>query len=196
MNGDGSGPATILDDLGGWDGGLPVGLVRLAATTAVRRAACLAFARGVAGDASAVVVHADGRAPSLVGGALHLSSASRDGLAAFAAASGPVGIDVERIEPGAEPPVRVLHPAERAALARLPAPERAAAFATIWTCKEAYGKALGLGLAHDPAAYEVRLGPAGPAIRDPGQAAQARITLAGRRWNGRSFVLALVAILR
>ncbi|MDX3528789.1 4'-phosphopantetheinyl transferase superfamily protein [Streptomyces sp. ID05-39B] len=59
------------------------------------------------------------------------------------------GIDVE--ESAAHRTLRlpkVLAPAEAAALARLPADGQADALLRYWTLKEAYTKALGLGLAH------------------------------------------------
>jgi 4'-phosphopantetheinyl transferase len=45
----------------------------------------------------------------------------------------------------------VLHPGERAELDALPADRRVAAFAGIWTRKEAYLKGIGTGLGRDPA---------------------------------------------
>ncbi|MFC5657818.1 4'-phosphopantetheinyl transferase family protein [Streptomyces nogalater] len=59
------------------------------------------------------------------------------------------GIDVEEAAQQRTPrPSGVLAPAEAAALAGLPAGRRADALLRYWTLKEAYTKALGLGLAH------------------------------------------------
>ena len=59
----------------------------------------------------------------------------------------PVGCDVEA--PGRYDPniaKRFFHPAESAWLLALPAEEQPAAFLRLWTCKESFVKALGLGL--------------------------------------------------
>ena len=60
----------------------------------------------------------------------------------------PVGIDVEQIRTGVEDTLasRVCTPNERAALERIPAQARPAAFFTLWTHKEALVKADGRGL--------------------------------------------------
>jgi len=60
------------------------------------------------------------------------------------------GIDIERLDERANAlrlAQRYFHPAETAALAALPAEERAHAFLELWTAKEALLKALGRGLA-------------------------------------------------
>lgn len=71
-------------------------------------------------------------------------------LALLAVAVGrDVGVDVERVDPRVEIEAlarRFFAPEERAALARLPGEERAREFFRIWTLKEAYLKALGVGL--------------------------------------------------
>lgn len=106
------------------------------------------------------IVHREGEAPRLVapsGRVLHLSGASRGGWAALAAAAGPVGIDIETVEPAADLPEKVLHPDEVLALRRLSGHDRPRAFARLWTVKEAYLKALGIGLAREPASFRVRL---------------------------------------
>ncbi|HEY5835565.1 4'-phosphopantetheinyl transferase family protein [Streptomyces sp.] len=65
-----------------------------------------------------------------------------------------VGVDVRRVPPARA--VRLclpdLHPAEQAELAAVPGRHRPAAFARLWTRKEAYLKGLGTGLRRDPAA--------------------------------------------
>lgn len=94
------------------------------------------------------------------GTGLHLSLATRDGLVAVALAHDPVGIDVERIDLGAEPPLAALHPQESGALLALPGPARPLAFAQLWSAKEAYVKALGTGFIRAPESFAVRLLPA------------------------------------
>ena len=54
-------------------------------------------------------------------------------------------------------------PAERAALAALPAPRRQAAFLAGWTCKEAFLKALGAGFSRPLDSFDVALVPGQPA---------------------------------
>ncbi|MFB8086048.1 4'-phosphopantetheinyl transferase family protein [Streptomyces sp. NPDC055992] len=83
------------------------------------------------------------------GGGTHFSLSHTRGVALLAFADAPVGVDVERV-----PEARVvaeisgqLHPAEAAELSALPQPERLAAFARVWTRKEAYLKGEGVGLA-------------------------------------------------
>ncbi|KFC74209.1 4'-phosphopantetheinyl transferase [Bosea sp. LC85] len=90
------------------------------------------------------------------GHGLHLSLATRSGMVAVGLAERPIGIDVERVEQGTEPPLAVLHPSERDILLALPAAERPLAFAQLWSAKEAYVKALGTGFAHAPERFCVR----------------------------------------
>ncbi|MET7433309.1 MULTISPECIES: 4'-phosphopantetheinyl transferase family protein [Streptomyces] len=81
-----------------------------------------------------------------------LSISHSGDLVAVAVTRGhPLGVDVERSVPPAEPgiPVEyelVLTPAERAAVEALPVERRAAACLTLWTRKEAVLKATGEGL--------------------------------------------------
>ncbi|TCR61162.1 4'-phosphopantetheinyl transferase superfamily protein [Bosea sp. BK604] len=91
------------------------------------------------------------------GTGLHLSLATRAGLVAVALAHDPVGIDVERIDPDIELPLTSLHPQESEALLSLPVPARPLAFAQLWSAKEAYVKALGLGFARAPESFAVTL---------------------------------------
>jgi phosphopantetheinyl transferase len=87
---------------------------------------------------------------------LHLSWARRQDRFACALARLPVGIDIETAD-GGEIPWNTLHPDERAALRATDAASREWLFLRIWAAKEAYGKALGEGLAREPASFAVRL---------------------------------------
>jgi 4'-phosphopantetheinyl transferase len=96
-----------------------------------------------------------GRAPELRGrygsDRIRLSLSHTRGLVACAVAVDvPVGTDVERVDHGSEIDELVsvvLSPAERSAFRRLPAGARAERFFVLWTLKESYLKALGIGLA-------------------------------------------------
>jgi 4'-phosphopantetheinyl transferase len=83
------------------------------------------------------------------GPAFSLSHSRRRVLVALCDA--PVGVDVEHVaavtRPGAlDDLVAVVHPAERAALAALPAPRREVGLLRCWVRKEAYLKGTGEGL--------------------------------------------------
>jgi phosphopantetheinyl transferase (holo-ACP synthase) len=116
--------------------------------------------------------------------ALNVSSASRGSIAALALAAEPVGVDIETVALDADIPWNVLHPRERAALAELPEPSRCEAFLRIWTVKEAYLKALRLGLTREPSSFAVAIDSDGsPAIEDAtgahGHAETRRLVVAG-----------------
>jgi phosphopantetheinyl transferase len=101
---------------------------------------------------------------------LHLSLATRAGFVALALAHRPVGVDVERVEPLAAPPLVALHPQERRALLALPEPAQPPAFAQLWAAKEAYVKALGTGFARAPESFSVTLAAQGVfSVSDPEQ---------------------------
>ncbi|WP_459855300.1 4'-phosphopantetheinyl transferase family protein [Humidesulfovibrio idahonensis] len=88
--------------------------------------------------------------PSLVqGGSEFNLSHAGDWILVAVSVSGPVGIDVEplRVLPDADALVeRFFAPEERSAYLACSEPDRARAFFTLWTRKEAYAKALGQGL--------------------------------------------------
>lgn len=91
--------------------------------------------------------------PRLAGAtALQFSVSHRDGLALYAFSwDRPVGVDVERVRPvpEADAIVASLCAAEEARhYAALPARLRPSAFLDLWTCKEAYLKGTGEGIAH------------------------------------------------
>ncbi|MCX0242115.1 4'-phosphopantetheinyl transferase family protein [Streptomyces drozdowiczii] len=109
----------------------------------------------------------------------HFSLSHSHDLIMIAVAALPVGVDVQRVPRTGtvEALLPRLHPAERAGLLRVPRAARAAAFARLWTRKEAYLKGLGTGLARGLAADCLLDGtqPAGWHVRDlaapPGYAA-------------------------
>jgi 4'-phosphopantetheinyl transferase len=107
---------------------------------------------------------------------LHFNLSHTEGMVACAiGAQREIGIDVENIErsaPAGEIARYAFAASEREALAALPEPERRRRFFEIWTLKEAYIKARGLGLAipldsvcFDLSGRDVRV-QFDPAIRD------------------------------
>ncbi len=109
---------------------------------------------------------------------LFVSLSARGSLAAFALAEGPVGIDLEPLaDPG--PLSAALTPAEKAALAAAPEEVRPAMALRYWTAKEAYLKALGLGLLRDPARIEIAAAD-GFTVRDGGRSRAAPHEAAGQ----------------
>ncbi len=93
-----------------------------------------------------------------------VSVSGRGPYAALAVSSAPIGIDLEFMNRDVEVIDDVLHPAERAEIARLPNADRADRFLRIWTAKEAFLKAQGTGLTEDPARIRVEF--AGEGIRN------------------------------
>jgi phosphopantetheinyl transferase len=151
----------FIDDLPGWDRALPTALILSAGPVEERRARLHRFvARALALDPALVEIeHAKDR-PPIVGkplsSGLYLSSSSRGGLAAFAAARAPVGVDVEVVDEAAEIPWAVLHRDEVAMLEGLKGRPQAMAFARLWSLKECYLKSLGVGLRREPSSFSVR----------------------------------------
>jgi phosphopantetheine--protein transferase-like protein len=100
-----------------------------------------------------------------------VSLAARGELVAIAVSDCPVGVDIEvigRNEP--EPAWNILHPAERQWLSRQSGTEQAENFLALWCAKEAYLKAIGLGLRREPADIRVSLdNPDRFAIEDAGR---------------------------
>jgi 4'-phosphopantetheinyl transferase len=96
----------------------------------------------------------------------------------------PVGVDVERIRAFPDALAiarRFFTSAEAAVLADSAGPEQAAAFFTLWTCKEAVVKTTGQGIAHALSRFEFARGNP-PALRSiDGEAA------AVAQWSLRSF---------
>jgi 4'-phosphopantetheinyl transferase len=145
----------------------------LAERSALRRGTARAvLARQLGLPADAVTIGHDGRGRPLLaapgGTGLHLSLATRAGHVAIALALHPVGTDIEVVDSRSPPPLAVLHQLERAALLALPDAMRAEAFARLWSAKEAYVKALGLGFLREPDSFCVTLGVDGSfTIDDP-----------------------------
>lgn len=80
-------------------------------------------------------------------------------------ARGPVGVDVERLDPRIDVDGlagRCFSAAETAALSQVPAGWRLQAFFDAWARKEAFVKALGAGLSHDLRSFTVALTPREP----------------------------------
>lgn len=124
----------------------------------------------VAPDAVTLGRTGEGR-PTLIGalaGALGFSVSRSAGLALCAVAPGlEVGVDVERIVRGVAEDVvdnRVLSAAEAAVLGALAPGTRERAFFAVWTRKEAYAKARGLGLALPFDRFTVSTDLAAPAL--------------------------------
>jgi 4'-phosphopantetheinyl transferase len=105
--------------------------------------------------------------PRLAEGELHFNVSHTHGLAVYALTRhGEVGIDVEQLRPcpnHLEMAARFFTPGEAGALHRLPAGHSEEAFFHVWTRKEAFLKAIGLGLPHGLERFEVSVPPDDPA---------------------------------
>jgi 4'-phosphopantetheinyl transferase len=105
--------------------------------------------------------------PILGGGEFHFNLSHSKGLALLAlSATEELGVDVEQVRPypiHLELAERYFTPSEVAALRSLPAGQSEKAFFQLWTRKEAFLKAVGLGLAGGLERFEVSVGPSQPA---------------------------------
>lgn len=132
------------------------------------------------------LTHSNTGKPLLAGGGLHFNVSHSHQLALVAVTrQGEIGIDVEhvRAQPAhLEMASRYFTPGEIRALQRLPPGAREQAFYHIWTRKEAFLKAIGLGLAHGLERFEVSVPPDDPAriLHIDGNPA------AGKRWSMQS----------
>jgi 4'-phosphopantetheinyl transferase len=86
---------------------------------------------------------------------LRISFAWRENFCAVGLASSAIGVDIEPLEKAAAPAWDLVHKGEREDLAGLDEPARHERFLRIWTAKEAYLKALGLGLQREPSEIEI-----------------------------------------
>lgn len=131
----------------------------------------VAMRLGIAPQSVAIATDAAG-APQIAApkeaASLFVSLAGRRAFAALALAERRIGVDIEILEPQSEIPSAMLHQSEAAALAALDAPARSQKFLEMWTLKEAYLKALRLGLSREPAEIEVAIAPAVISLRDRG----------------------------
>lgn len=147
-------------------------------------------------EAGRVAIAADDDGAPRVAGRpeIFVSLSGRDDLCLAAVGPSPLGVDLEPLAPAATTVWSVLRADERAMLRDMPDDAgRHVAFLRIWTLKEAYLKALGLGLRRAPESFAVRLDPAG--ILDgagPPPFAQSLVRRIGRR----DCAIALVAAAR
>lgn len=178
----------LAERLSEWDGALPALLALERVTPEQRREALrVLVARTLKAPLDRVAVeHGEGRPPRVaapLGSGLYLSSASRGRFAVLAVARAPIGVDVEVATAELEIPWRVLHPIEAEALKLLHGSEQRRAFARIWSIKEAYLKARGLGFAREPAGFVVHgLADERALITDP--QAEDEVAEASTQWRG------------
>lgn len=109
---------------------------------------------------------------------VHFNLSHSAGIAAVAIGRSPLGIDIESLRDLADPDAiatRFFAPGELRALRRAPDAQQQGTFFSFWTCKEAYLKALGGGIARGLASFEVQIDGQGEATllrgdgtRDPG----------------------------
>jgi len=124
----------------------------------------LASYTGVPAHELRFVANQYGRPALVDGGEIEFNLSHTDGLAALAVArTREIGVDVEDAERRARPEEVADHffaPAEVAGLMALPEAARRARFFDLWTLKEAYIKARGMGLAIplDAFAYDLSRG--------------------------------------
>lgn len=139
------------------------------------------------------VGHAASGAPRVLApdASLQISVSGRADFCALAMADAPIGVDIEPLRE-VEPPWSLLHPNEREILETLTGAARLDAFLRLWTAKEAYLKALGLGFSREPAEIAVGFD---FSILDAGGAP----AIAARGWrrvrlNGDDFIAACVVL--
>lgn len=156
------------------------------------------FAAGPNGKPQLLPRGAEAHVASRSGITFSLSHSEDEGLLAVTKAGPALGADIEVRRPMNDLEAlarRYFAPGEQAALLALPAAEQHDAFFAVWTRKEAYLKAQGVGLAVELGSFEVTVQPDGPAaLRSiDGRAAPASTwTLWSSRPTARS--LAAVAI--
>ncbi|MFI5385536.1 MAG: 4'-phosphopantetheinyl transferase family protein [Fimbriimonadales bacterium] len=102
-----------------------------------------------------------GGKPAILGGPFFNVSSSGEQALFGVSPRGPIGVDLERIDPEFDfGPLLADHftADERSWLDAFPAEQRAHQFFQIWTRKEAFAKAIGLGLAEPLSSYPVSTG--------------------------------------
>ena len=112
---------------------------------------------GVAPE-SVVIGHAEDGHPEVVepDATLHVSVSAWGSLSAVALAPVPIGVDLEPLGDPREPVWDVLHARERGGVESIwKTQAQDWLFLSIWTAKEAYLKALGLGLKREPSRLHV-----------------------------------------
>lgn len=148
-----------------------------------RRALLRHFLAALLGCAAReVVIGADpSGAPTLVApkqnAAFFFSVSGRGPFAAFAAATTPIGVDLEILAPPDDLPNAMLHESEKTWLGGLDAGARHKAFLEIWTLKEAYLKALRLGLSREPSEIAVAFTGGAISLFDRGRRVSAQAIL-------------------
>ncbi len=137
----------------------------------------LAVRLGCVADEVVIAADASG-APELIApkdnAPLFLSISGRGSFAAFAAAATPIGVDLEILGAPEDVPNAMLHESEKVRLAGLDAAFRHKAFLELWTLKEAYLKALRLGLSREPSEVAVALTDGAIALFDRGKPVPAK----------------------
>ena len=123
---------------------------------------------------------------------LFLSVSGREDFCAIALGSQAIGVDIEPLQPEAEPVWSALHASEAALLRALPKDAQSEVFLRLWTAKEAYLKALGSGFSREPATITVDLD-----FRLVDESAE--VLLAAAEWRvvklaGRRFLIACVVL--
>lgn len=93
--------------------------------------------------------------PHASGDKVHFNVSHSGRYVACAVADVPVGIDIEAQGDNLDLLRSVAVPEEREEFARLPEEEREAVFCRMWTAKESYMKAVGLGMSIPPDSFRV-----------------------------------------
>jgi 4'-phosphopantetheinyl transferase len=139
-----------------------------------RHAIAAAFgAAGVSPSALRFVADTDGKprvAAPPAACAIAFSASNTRGLVGCAVVrAAEVGFDVEAVPAAVDDDLlrECLAPSERAELIALPEARRPAAFTLLWACKEAYLKAIAVGLGTAPAAVATVAAREGRRLRDP-----------------------------
>ncbi len=103
-----------------------------------------------------VVVRVDPNGkPRAVGDKVHFNVSHSGRYVACAVADVPVGIDIEAEGENLDLLAAVAMPEEREVFSRMPEGEREALFCRMWTAKESYMKAVGLGMSIPPESFRV-----------------------------------------